>query len=100
VKLVRLHPEAEQELEEAYDYYDTRQPGLGADLEDETEDALRRIAAMPRAFPPHGSEGARKCLLPRFPYTIYFVELDDYIWVAAVAHQKRKPDYWTGRTPE
>ena len=101
MRVVRLHPEAEEELEEASDYYDARRPPLGKELEDEVRDALRRIATLPRAFPPHGSEGARKCLLPRFPYTVYFVELhDETVWVAAVAHQKRQPDYWAGRTPE
>ena len=99
MKPVTLHPEAEQELERASDYYDSQRPGLGADFEAEAEQSLQRVAQMPAAFPPHGSAGVRKCLLPRFPYTIYFVELDDRIWVAAVSHQKRRPGYWASRTP-
>jgi hypothetical protein len=30
---------------------------------------------------------------------VYYVELDDAIWIAAVAHQKRRPGYWTRRKP-
>jgi hypothetical protein len=32
-------------------------------------------------------------------YTIYYVELDQTIWIAAVAHQKRRPGYWSDRSP-
>ena len=38
--------------------------------------------------------------LERFPYLIFFLELPDCIWLAAVAHGAREPDYWKHRTPE
>jgi hypothetical protein len=28
------------------------------------------------------------------------LELADQIWIAAVAHQRRRPGYWRSRTPE
>jgi toxin ParE1/3/4 len=39
----------------------------------------------------------RKRHLARFPYTIHYAEIDDMIWIAAVAHQKRWPGYWSKR---
>jgi hypothetical protein len=42
----------------------------------------------------------RKVRLRRFPYLIYYVELDDSLWIAAVAHQKRRPGYWSHRRVE
>ena len=52
---------------------------------------------MPRAFSPYGSEGLRRFVLPRFPYSIFYYEREEDVWIAAVAHHKRQPDYWAGR---
>jgi hypothetical protein len=35
--------------------------------------------------------------LKRFPCLVFFRILDDEIAVVAVAHEKRRPGYWTGR---
>jgi toxin ParE1/3/4 len=99
MKSVTIHPEAEAELEEASDFYEIRRTGLGAEFEAEVQDALDRVALMPSRFPLHGHTGFRKCMVSRFPYTVFFMELDTTIWVAAVAHQRRQPDYWNRRTP-
>jgi toxin ParE1/3/4 len=42
----------------------------------------------------------RKCFVRRFPYTIFYLELAEQIWIAAVAHQRRRPGYWRNRMPE
>jgi hypothetical protein len=36
----------------------------------------------------------------RFPYTIYYQDLETYIWVVAVDNQRRRPNYWSRRRPE
>jgi plasmid stabilization system protein ParE len=100
VKPVIFHSAAEAELEAASDYYENCRRGLGFEFEAAVQDAVRRIARLPHACPPHGKRGLRKCLVHRFPYTLYFLERDVDVWIAAVAHQRRKPDYWGERTPE
>lgn len=99
MKPVVFDSEADEELRAAASFYEERRAGLGDDLMAEVEQCVLRIAQSPRAFPLHGSSGLRKCLLGRFPYTIFFLELDDRIWIAAVAHQKRRPGYWSHRQP-
>jgi hypothetical protein len=42
----------------------------------------------------------RKCFVRRFSYTIFYLELAEQIWIAAVAHQRRRPGYWRNRMPE
>ncbi len=42
----------------------------------------------------------RKCVIQRFPYVMYYMDLDAVIWIAAIAHAKRRPGYWMSRTPE
>ena len=94
---VAIHPEARAEAMAAGDYYEACCPGLGRAFTDSLEDALARIAARPQSFAVHESTGARKCVMPRFPYLIFFLERRENLWVVAVAHASRHPDYWNDR---
>lgn len=49
------------------------------------------------AFPIH-RESHRKTLVPDFPYALFYRRGPDGIVIAAVAHQKRRPDYWRRRS--
>jgi len=97
VKPVILHSEAEAELHEAAAHYEKQRTGLGRELRHVVEAAVGRIRVNPNAFPSHGKSGLRKCFVHRFPYTLFFIELDAFIWIAAVAHHRRRPDYWKDR---
>jgi toxin ParE1/3/4 len=100
VKPVVFHPEAEAEFVAAVAYYEGQRAGLGLDLQAEVENAVARIPHNPQLCPLHKNTQFRKWVLRRFPYTIFYLELDSIIWIAAVAHQKRKPGYWQTRTPD
>jgi toxin ParE1/3/4 len=100
VKPVILHAEAEAELREALDYYERQRAGLGGEFRREFEAAVQRVRENPQAYAAEDEAAARYCPLLRFPYTLVYVELDDRIWVAAVAHQRRRPHYWVRRRPE
>ena len=100
MKPVILHREAMATSGSAMAYYEGRRTGLGSDLVSEVESAIARIPQNPGLFPLHKNTNFRKCLVQRFPYTIFFPELDEVIWVAAVAHAKRRPNYRTHRTPD
>jgi toxin ParE1/3/4 len=99
VKPVHFHEEAETEYDGAIAYYEQQRAGLGSQFQAEVEAATQRIATRPQSFPLTPSDGTRRCILRRFPYTLHFLEFDDEIWVLAVAHQRRNPGYWHGRTP-
>ena len=100
MKPVIFHPDAVVELRAAVAYYEQQRPGLGNDLQREVERVIGRIQQHPQWFPRHNEAGLRKCFVRRFPYTIFYLELADQIWIAAVAHQRRRPGYWRHRTPE
>ena len=100
MKPVIFHPDAEAELRAAVAYYEQQRAGLGRDLRSEVERTIRRIQQQPQLFPQHNESGIRKYVIRRFPYTIFYLELDESIWIAAVAHQRRRPGYWASRTPE
>jgi toxin ParE1/3/4 len=99
VKPVVFHRQAEAELRAAIKYYDGERDGLGLEFQEEVEAAVTRIKQTPLAFSPYGNEGLRKYVIRRFPFTIYYQDLEDCIWIAAVANQRRRPGYWAHRTP-
>jgi plasmid stabilization system protein ParE len=99
MKPVIFDSEAEAEFKASAAYYESQRAGLGDEFAVEVEAGLQRIAQMPQALPRHGSSQLRKCILKRFPFTIFFLELEDRIWIAAVAHQRRRPNYWAHRQP-
>lgn len=89
-------PEAKHEFEDARQYYEAQLPGLGNEFRDEIRAALLRIRRWPLAFPVE-RDTIRRAVLGRFPYKLMYSVEPDTIYVIAVAHQHRKPDYWTDR---
>jgi toxin ParE1/3/4 len=99
VKPLVVHREAKAEVRNAAAYYEGQRKGLGREFRLALKDAFERIQRNPQVTAAIDAQGTRKRRLSRFPYTVYYVELDDSIWIAAVAHQKRRPGYWSGRQP-
>ena len=92
-----IRPEAEAEIAEAYDWYEARSPGLGADFLLSIEAALQAAARNPRRFPVL-HKGVRRGLTKRFPYQVFFLDDDQRVVVLAVFHAKRNPERWRNRT--
>jgi toxin ParE1/3/4 len=100
VKPVVVHSAARAELDEAMGFYESRASGLGLDLEAKVERAVAIIQRNPESWPRHKGTAFRKVFVERFPFTIFYMELADSIWIVAVAHGSRRPDYWSRRTRE
>ncbi|HSG39918.1 MAG TPA: type II toxin-antitoxin system RelE/ParE family toxin [Thermoanaerobaculia bacterium] len=100
-KPTRLSREALRELVEAAEWYDSRQEGLSARLLEEIQRAQNLIGERPAAFPLLRVRARdlqiRRALLSHFPYALIFVELPEEIRIIAVAHHKRRPEYWIKR---
>lgn len=73
---LRVRPEAEEELLAAAEWYETRKPGLGAELVAAVDEAVEQICDA---------------------YSIFFVVDENAVEVVAIAHAKRSPGYWRGR---
>jgi hypothetical protein len=98
VKPVAFHPGAAQEAHDAAARYESLRVGLGDDFRAELAAALTRIQQNPQLYAAE-SGPIRVCPLHRFPYSVYYEELQSQIWVAAVGHNSRRPGYWAGRRP-
>ena len=93
---VIFHEFAENELNEAAEYYAQARPGLGEAFLAEVQGAVDALAATPLAG--QAVEGdVRWWLVRRFPYSVFYRVRADHIRVLAIGHQKRRPFYWRGR---
>ena len=91
-----FHPEAETEFVRAVEYYEEREEGLGLDFAVEIYSAIERILAHPKAWLVL-EDDIRRSLVRRFPYGLLYAEEEDKIFITAVMHLHREPDYWKHR---
>ena len=92
-----FHPLADRELTEAAAFYEARAAGLGSRFLDDADAALRVLGAHPALGRPL-SATIRSLPFRRFPYSLVYEINAGRIVILAVAHQRRRPQYWTGRT--
>jgi plasmid stabilization system protein ParE len=91
-----FHPSVRDEIDDAHDWYEQRQLGLGGDFLDEIERVLAEITANPARYG-FADANIREGLLTRFPYAIYYRVLTDRIRILAVYHTSRDPSGWQSR---
>lgn len=93
---VEFHPEALMELEAAQAWYGERDLLLANAFVAEVIRATTDISNHPDRFPrTRGNE--RRLVLSRFPFSIIYRIQGNTVFVTAVAHQRRRPNYWRTR---
>ncbi len=98
---IRIEPEAAAELDEAGGWYDDKRPGLGMQFLEAIDVVLTtsrdgpvlplQSQVLPRPAGPAGSRWA-------LPLSCVYLETTTAIRILAVAHDRREPGYWQGRT--
>jgi toxin ParE1/3/4 len=91
-----FHPEAEAEFLASIDYYEEREIGLGYDFSVEVFAAIQNVAIHPGAWPVM-EDDIRRCLVNRFPYCVLYSIEKSGVFILAVMHLRRHPDYWKVR---
>ena len=69
---IRLRPEATDDIDEAVAWYEDQRLGLGVELLLELDAAFERAALNPLSYAVQHL-GARRVLLHRFPYSVYYL---------------------------
>ena len=96
----RFAAPALDEYERAAEYYDTCEPGLGAEFVHATDEEIAFVLEFPEASPRILTPRpwiVRKRLLRRFPIALCYIVEDNTAVILAVAHGKRRPGYWLRR---
>jgi plasmid stabilization system protein ParE len=93
---VGFHPAALEESIAAELWYRERSATASAAFVAELERSVVQIGNSPERWPPHG-HGARRFLLRRFPFSVIYRVGPVEVEIIAVAHGRRRPNYWQGR---
>ena len=91
-----FRPEAEDEVLEAREWYETRRSGLGKEFGQAVDEMVRRIIEHPQAYQRAHNE-TRRAVLSRFPYAVYYRVAGEDIVVQAV-HGRQHPSRWQSRS--
>ena len=96
---VHLVPEAQEEFFDALEYYKGAGRSLGRRFKDEIVQCIGWIAIHHDYYRLRPG-GYRRINLKVFPYYLPFIQRGDVLWVLAVAHAARRPEYWINRSSE
>ena len=97
MKKVVVRPAAAADIEDAYQWYESQQPGLGEEFLVALNATRDQIVEHPEAFPIL-RRNTRRALIPRrFPYGLFYRVDEDTIIVVACMHAKRDPRRWQRR---
>lgn len=87
-----VRPEAEQDLSEAFHWYERQRTGLGHDFLLQVDAGFRFVERTPLVF----SEiyrGIRRHIIKRFPYKIFYIVKESTVVVLAVVYGGRDPQW-------
>lgn len=93
---LRVLLEAENEYNDALDYYIERSEEVAKSFIVEFEVAIEAILQSPRRWRME-PDGTRIFRLANYPYTLRYREDTDVVLLVAVAHNRRRPGYWRDR---
>ena len=96
MKPVAYHRLAASELIKSAEFYEGRSSTLGEAFLSAVEAALPRLQRHPELGKP-GRINTRSWKISRFPFRIVYLEQPGRIWIVAIAHLNRSPDYWIRR---
>lgn len=85
-----LRPEAENDLKEAFQWYEEQKPGLGLDFLLCIDASFDIIMGNPELYQ-KVYKNIRRALPRRFPYGIFYIIEKNKVIVLAVLHVKRDP---------
>lgn len=91
-----LRSEASRDAEEARDYYNAREAGLGQLFLRRLAECLARVQANPELYGCEWGE-VRATRVRKFPYVVYYRILEIHVEVMAVMHGSRDPVAWQSR---
>jgi len=94
-----FHPEAELELYEAALRYEAEVPELGRRFGEEVERVVHLLLEHPE-MGPRVDESLRHFVLRRFPFSVVYAVASDLIYIVAIAHGSREPEYWRLRVQD
>ena len=96
---VVFDPYAQSEFIDAIRFYEEHREGLGRRFFIAMKTAVQHISKNPLLYRIRKAP-FRRYRLSRFPYSIIYAIEPERIYIIALAHDKRKPEYWLKRSED
>ena len=94
---LKFHPDVAAEIRASFIWYEKQSQGLGFDFITELEMAYTAIIELPDTWPLFHNT-IRRFLLTKFPFSVLYQQNNDIIYIVAVMHNSRAPNYWANRS--
>lgn len=95
---VVVAPEAGEDIDLAYQWYENQRPGLGRQFLDRFRACVKTISHAPELHEMVASN-YRRALMRKFPYAVFYSFADDTVTIYGVIHTARDPAIWKLRLP-
>ncbi len=96
IGLVIFTSGADDDIAEAYNWYENREPGLGEEFLRCLEARILTIQRQPEIYHVAVDE-FRRAFMRRFPYEIFYEPTNDAIVIYSVFHCSQDPQKWRKR---
>jgi plasmid stabilization system protein ParE len=89
----RLHPLTRQDYDEAYEWYEDRQSGLGERFLKAVRKKIEEIVWHPEVYSSKSNKGFREAGVDFFPYVIVYKinKRKKEIYISSIHHAKKRP---------
>jgi plasmid stabilization system protein ParE len=91
-----IAPEARQDLDEAYAWYESRRIGLSEDFLGSVDACVQGICRMPTMYAVV-HENYRRALVRRFPHAVFYEYAEDRVTIYCVFQTAQDPNKWRQR---
>jgi plasmid stabilization system protein ParE len=89
-------PEVEQDIGEAYGWYEHRRPGLGEEFLSCVDACIQSICRNPALYA-IVHQNYHRAMVRRFPYVVFFEHDGSTVTIYGVVHTSRNPEKWRER---
>ena len=93
---IRFSKLSKQDFDISVEYYKKEGENLALRFKSDIKQSLKRIETFPNLYPKI-NERVQKCVVSKFPYTIYYILKDEIIYILAIANHYKNPEEYLKR---
>lgn len=97
-KYILILSNAEQDIDEAYNWYEQRQAGIGDEFMNCLNKCFEAIRLTPNVYA-FVYKNYRRALVKRFPYAVLYESIDETVFIYSVFHCSQDIEKLKGRLP-
>lgn len=95
-KQISFHPDVADDIKCSYTWYEEKVKGLGDKFLNELEVGYLSIQRFPDTWA-NFQYGFKRYILNKFPFSILYKVSNEQIFIIAIMHNSRNPNYWKKR---